>query len=105
MNSMKGIDQNTLSVQIKSLVIYEFLNEYNQLEQMIRETFEQNISLLPAKNLQQLYFYSGGRIGTYIDFEEDAVKLNTAQYREHDLFKELTINQIVKIFTKRRVVF
>lgn len=100
MNGMKGIDQNTLSVQIKSLMIYEFLNEYTRLEQMIREIFEQNISSLPAKVIQQLYFYNGGRIGTYIDFEEDAVKLNAAKYKEHDLFKELTINQIIKIFKK-----
>ena len=78
MNGMKGIDQNTLSVQIKSLMIYEFLNEYTRLEQMIRETFEQNISSLPTKIVQQLYFYNGGRIGTYIDFEEDTVKLTAA---------------------------
>ena len=79
MNGMKGIDQSTLSVQIKSLMIYEFLNEYTRLEQMIRETFEQNISSLPTKIVQQLYFYNGGRIGTYIDFEEDTVKLTAAQ--------------------------
>ena len=100
MNGMKGIDQDTLSVQIKSLIIYEFLNEYTQLEQIIRETFEQNISSLPAKVMQQLYFYNGGRIGTFIDFEEDAIKLNTVKYKEKDLFKELTINQIIKILNK-----
>ena len=100
MNGMKGIDQSTLSVQIKSLMIYEFLNEYTRLEQMIRETFEQNISLLPAKVIQQLYFYNGGRIGTYIDFEEDTVKLNAAQFKENDRFKDLSINQIIKLFKK-----
>lgn len=100
MNGMKGIDQNTLSVQIKSLMIYEFLNEYNQLEQMIREIFEQSIPTLPSRIIQQLYFYNGGRIGTFIDFEEDAVKLKVVKYKEHDLFKELTINQIIKVFKK-----
>ena len=100
MNGMKGIDQNTLSVQIKSLMIYEFLNEYNQLEQMIRDIFEQSIPTLPSRIIQQLYFYNGGRIGTFIDFEEDAVKLKVVKYKEHDLFKELTINQIIKVFKK-----
>ena len=100
MNGMKGIDQNTLSVQIKSLMISEFLNEYNQLEQMIREIFEQSIPTLPSRIIQQLYFYNGGRIGTFIDFEEDAVKLKVVKYKEHDLFKELTINQIIKVFKK-----
>lgn len=100
MNGMKGIDQDTLSVQIKSLMIYEFLNEYNQLEQMIRGIFEQSIPSLPQKVIQQLYFYNGGRIGTFIDTEEESVKLTTAKFKENDLFKELTINQIIKIFKK-----
>ena len=100
MNGMKGIDQDTLFVQIKSLMIYEFLNEYTQLEQMIREIFEQSIPSLPQKVIQQLYFYNGGRIGTFIDTEEESVRLTTAKYKENDLFKELTINQIIKIFKK-----
>ena len=95
MNGMKGIDQNTLSVQIKSLMIYEFLNEYNRLEQIIREIFEKSISSLPVNVVQQFYFYNGGRIGTFIDFEEDAVKLNVVKYRENELFKEIKINQII----------
>lgn len=100
MSGVKGIDQNTLSVQIKSLMIYEFLNEYNRLEQMIRGIFEQSIPALPAKVIQQLYFYTGGRIGTYIDSEEESVKLTAVKYKENDLFKELTVNQIIKIVKK-----
>ena len=100
MNGMKGIDQDTLSVQIKSLIIYEFLNEYNRLEQMIRGVFERSIPLLPQKVIQQLYFYHGGRIGTFIDNEEESLKLTTAKFKENDLFKGLTINQIIKIFKK-----
>ncbi|MBU5680932.1 hypothetical protein [Blautia sp. MSJ-9] len=100
MNGIKSIDQNTLSIQIKSLMIYEFLKEYNKLERMIRGIFEKNIPLLPNTVIQQLYFYSGGRIGTYIDVEEESVKLSAIKYKDNDLFKELTINQIVKIFKK-----
>ena len=97
---MKGINQDTLSVQIRSLMIYEFLNEYNRLEQMIRGIFEQSIPSLPPKVIQQLYFYNGGRIGTFIDTEEESVKLTAVKFKENDLFKELTINQIIKIFKK-----
>lgn len=100
MNGMKGIDQDTLSVQIKSLMIYEFLNEYNQLEQMIRGIFEKSVPSLPQKVIQQLYFYNGGRIGTFIDAEEESVKLTIVKYKENDLFKELTTNQIIKILKK-----
>ena len=100
MNGMKGIDMNTLSVQIKSLMIYEFLNEYTRLEQMIREIFEQNTSSLPTKVIQRLYFYSGGMIGTYIDCDEDAVRLTATKYKENDPFRDLKINQIIKIFQR-----
>lgn len=100
MNGMKIVNQNTLSVQIKSLMIFEFLDEYNKLEQTIREIFERNISTLPTKVVQQLYFYNGGRIATYIDFESESVKLNTVKYKENDLFKDLKVNQIIKIFKR-----
>ena len=98
MNGMNGIDQATLSVQIKSLIVYDFLSTYNQLERIIRQIFEMSIPSLPQKVIQQLYFYVGGRIGTFIDVEEKAIKLNAVKFKESDLFKELTINQIIKIF-------
>ena len=94
------MDQNTLSVQIKSLMIFEFLKEYNQLEHLIREKFEQNLPNLPSDILQQLYFYNGGRVATYIDSEEGAVKLNTVKYKRDDLFKEIKVNQLIKILKK-----
>ena len=94
------MDQNTLSVQIKSLMIFEFLKEYNQLEHLIREKFEQNLPNLPSDILQQLYFYNGGRVATYIDAEEGAVNLNTVKYKRDDLFKEIKVNQLIKILKK-----
>lgn len=101
MNDMKNIDQNTLSVQIRALLIYEFLNEYNRLEALVRKIFEENISLLSADFIQQLYFYNGGRIGTFVDVEEDAVRLKVVKYKENDVFKELKINQIIKMLKKK----
>lgn len=97
---MKTIDQNTLAVQIRALMIYEFFNEYNRLEVIVREIFEKNISSLSADFIQQLYFYNGGRISTFIDFEEDAVQRNVVKYKKNDVFKELKISQIIKMFRK-----
>lgn len=91
-------DVDIVSLQIRSVIIFEFLNEYNKFENTVRKTFEKNIPSLPANILQKLYFYNGGRIGTYIDYGESSVKLNVASFKEDDLFKELTINQIIKIF-------
>lgn len=98
MDGIKGIDTNTLSLQLKSLVVFEFLNKYNELEQIIRKVFEESLSDLPAEVIQQLYFYYGGRIGTYIEYEAKALKLNNISFKENEHFKELSINQIIKIF-------
>lgn len=57
-----------------------------------------SISWLPQKVVQQLYFYNGGRVATFIDSESETVKLNVVNYKENDLFKELKVNQIIKIF-------
>ena len=98
MDGVKGIDTKTISLQLKSLVVFEFLKEYNELEQTIRKVFERNLSTLPQKILQQLYFYYGGKIGTYIEYEAHSVRLNSLDFKEGELFKTLSINQIVKIF-------
>lgn len=98
MDGIKGTDSKTISLQLKSLIVYEFLKEYNKLEQTIRKVFENNIPTLPPKILQKLYFYYGGKIGTYIEYETHSVRLNSVNFKEEELFKELSINQIIKIF-------
>ena len=98
MDGVKGIDTKTISLQLKSLIVFEFLKEYNELERMIRKVFEKNISLLPPEILQQLYFYYGGKIGSYIEYESHTVRLDSVNFKEGELFKKLSINQIVKIF-------
>lgn len=102
MDGVKGIDTKTISLQLKSLVVFEFLKEYNELEQMIRKVFEKNLSTLPQKILQQLYFYYGGKIGTYIEYEAHSVRLKSLDFKEGELFKTLSINQIIKIFKESR---
>lgn len=98
MDGIKGIDTNMLSLQLKSLMVFEFLNEYNELEQTIRKVFEKSLPDLPQEVLQQLYFYYGGKIGTYIEYESQSLKINSINFKDQEHFKELSINQIVKIF-------
>ncbi len=102
MGSIIGIDQKTLSLQIRSLMVCDFLDEYNQLERAIRNVFENNISNLSSSTKQQLYFYYGGKIGTYIEYESHGIKINELNYSEEEMFKQLSINQIIKIFKSNR---
>ena len=102
MGTIKGIDQKTLSFQIRYIIVCDFLDEYNQLERAIRNVFENNISNLSSSTKQQLYFYYGGKIGTYIEYESHGIKINELNYSEEELFKQLSINQIIKIFKNNR---
>ena len=98
MGTITGIDQETLSLQIRSLMVYGFLDEYNRLERTIRNVFEDSIEVLPANFKQQLYFYYGGKIGTYIEYESQSIKIKEMNYTEKEQFKDFSINQIIKIF-------
>ena len=52
----------------------------------------------PQKFYSNCIFYYGGKIGTYIEYEAHSVRLNSLDFKEGELFKTLSINQIVKIF-------
>jgi hypothetical protein len=102
MGTITGIDQKTLSLQIRSLMVCDFLDEYNRLEKAIRNIFEMNVDTLPSNIKQQLYFYYGGKIGTYIEYESQGIKINELHYNEKEQFKNLSINQIIKIFKNNK---
>lgn len=98
MGTLTGVDQETLSLQIRSLMICDFLDKYNRLEKTIRNVFEINVDDLPPNIKQQLYFYYGGKIGTYVEYESHGVKVKELSYNEKEQFKDFSINQIIRIF-------
>ncbi|OUP26190.1 hypothetical protein [Faecalibacterium sp. An192] len=98
MDGIQGIDTKTISLQLKSIIVFEFLKKYNELEHMIRNVFESNIPTLPSEILHQLYFYYGGKIGSYIEYEAHCVRLDCIKFEERSSFKNLSINQIIRIF-------
>lgn len=98
MDGKKATEREIISLQLKSLLIFEFLNTYNQFEKTIRKTFEESIATLPAEKIQQLYFFYGGKIGSSIEYSEPGIKLQEIPYKKDEKFKNLTVNQILKIF-------
>lgn len=100
MNSIKSVDKDTITAQIKSIFVFEFLDAFNELETEIRRIFENSILSdgFPPEIIHKLYFYYGGRIGTYIEYEESAIKLNKLLFKEDEKFTDLTINQLLRIF-------
>lgn len=102
MGTITGVDQKTLSLQIRFLMVSYFLDEYNRLEKAIRSIFEVNIDTLPSNIKQQLYFYYGGKIGTYIEYESQEVKIREMKYKKTERFSDFSIKQIIKIFEKNK---
>lgn len=98
MSSMKAVGRETLALQLKSLFIFEFLNTYNEFEKTVRKVFEDNLENLPETTKQKLYFFYGGKLGTFYEYDEPTVKLNSLPFKKDEKFKDLTINQIIKIF-------
>lgn len=69
------------------MMVSLFLEEYNKLEKKIRIIFEKEVSNLPSKTKQKLYFYYGGKIATYLEYESYGIKLKELNYKESEPFK------------------
>lgn len=85
-----------LVLQLKSLVVYQFLDAFNKLEKIVKNDFKESLKSIDKDNLNKLYFYYGGLIGTYIDNDVEAIKLNENKYKKEEEFGLLKINQILK---------
>lgn len=93
-----------LVLQLKSLVVYQFLNSFNKLEKVVKKDFAEGIKTANKDNLNKLYFYYGGLIGTYIDDSAEAIKLNENKYQKNEDFALFKINQIIKINKTTRII-
>ena len=98
MDGAKGIDAVTVSLQLKSLLVYELFKEYTELELLIRKIFEKSLPTLSPEYIQQLYFYLGGKIGSYIEYESHSLKLTKLIFKPSESFRGLSVNQIIKMF-------
>lgn len=101
---MKNLNKQVLISQIKSIVVYQFLNRFNQLEILMRKVFENSLKDVDVEQLHRLYFYYGGRIATYIDYETDTLRLREIKFKEDEKFKDLSITQIIKINKEAKFV-
>lgn len=94
---MKTNNKNILTEQIKAIIIYNFLNSYNILEGLVINEFQQSLSQCTPELKNRLYFIYGGKIGTYIDYINDVIKLNEIQFKVDEKFGDLKIIQIIKL--------
>ena len=87
-----------LSFQIKAIITFQFLNSYSILERTLKKIFKKELKdLRNEKNLKNLHFYYGAKIGTYIDPVEEAVKLKENKYNTNEEFNDFSVNEIIKL--------
>lgn len=104
MAASKALNKEYIILQNKSVILYSFLEKYNQLELLIRGIFESHLSSFKSELINELYFYYGGRIGTYIEYETDALKLSTITFNKQESFKSLTLNQIIRVCREKKCI-
>lgn len=91
--------------QLKAIIVFEYFNLYNKLEDIVRMHFEECLNGLPDEKINELYFLSGGLIGTYVEYNHPmALKLKENTFKPNSKFKELNTNQILKINRKNKFI-
>lgn len=102
MNDEETQDLSTISFQLRSIIICDFLDKYNNLEKKIRFVLKNNLLKLSPDILNQLYFYYGGKISTYYEYETQTIKLKELPFKKEEKFGEFSIKQIIKIFKNNK---
>jgi hypothetical protein len=95
-----------IQLKIDSIVIFHYISLYARLDKITHEIF---INYLLKKDhiiRSKLYFYYGCTVGnkTYIDYDSRTIKMDSRKYKDDELFKELTFNQIIKIDKKEHII-
>ncbi|WP_419673103.1 hypothetical protein [Aliarcobacter butzleri] len=96
---------NNITNQLKAIIVFEFLNLYNTLENTIRFEFEKVLATLEKDDIYELHFIRGGLIGVFVEYKSPlTLKLRENAFDSNTKFKELTINQIIKINKSKEYV-
>lgn len=101
---MNKLTKDQIIKQIKAIVIYEFLQSYNVFESILKEYFYLSLKEISAETKQELYFIYGSKIATYVEYDPLISKLSEVKYKNNDSFKQLTINQILKLDRTRHFI-
>ncbi len=99
-------NKNEISLlQIKSIIIFQFLNSFNILEKKIKEIFKKELKTQKNEaNIKKIHFYYGSKIGTYVVPEENAIKLKEIKYNFKEEFNTFTLKEIMKFNRELNII-
>lgn len=102
---MISVDKKIINKQLQALIIFEFLEKFNILERKIKKTFVECIKDINDNEIiNKLHFYYGGKIGTYIDYENDILRLKELKFDSSKKFSEFSLNQIMKLNRELKII-
>lgn len=74
------------------------MNEFNCLENIIKNKFVNIIKETSPQDKNRLYFYRGGLAGrVVIDYTKELIKYDECEFKENEEFKSFTLNHMIKI--------
>lgn len=95
-----------LQMQIESIIIVNFMIDFNKFERLIKSIFQENIQAVEHQHKSILYFYYGCTVGnnTFINYEDRRIEFNNRTYDDEELFKSLTLHKIIRFLRKEQII-
>lgn len=92
--------------KVEALIIYKFFVLYNDFENCVRDIFSNEWNSMDGAIKNRIAYYVGflGCETKYIEYDTYSIHQDVNKYDEQKLVKKLTINQIVRIDRKERVI-
>lgn len=92
--------------KVEALIIYKFLILYNDFENCVRDVFSKEWNSMDSAIKNRIAYYVGflGCETKYIEYDTYSIHQDVNKYDEEKLVKKLTINQIIRIDRKERII-
>lgn len=92
--------------KVDALIIYKFLVLYNEFENCIRDIFSSEWNSMENAVKNRIAYYVGwlGSEIKYIEYDTYSIHNEINKYDENALIKKLTINQMIRIDRKEKVI-
>lgn len=92
--------------KVEALIIYKFLVLYNDFENCVRDVFSKEWNSMDSVIKNRIAYYVGflGCETKYIEYDTYSLHQDVNKYDEEKLVKKLTVNQIIRIDRKERII-
>lgn len=93
-----SISQDTRVLQLHAIAVYKYLHDFSRFENVVKDFLGRSRQTFEESFVNKLYFFYGGKLGTYIDAQNDSRKLTEVKYKRNEQFNSFSINEMLKLF-------